>query len=443
MSKTDAQDGKPDAPRPTGKGNDTMAQAAPLQPEPAPIVACTISRDVQNFDLLIEDMEAELGETWGDLSFAEALAFFDQPDARTLEFVALAVDGEDESDLKRIAAIVTAARDRGIKVILIADQISPGALHQLLKLGAEDFVPYPLPDGALREAIMRLREPPRDEAPAALAPAPEVPGPAFRPKGDRDGVILPVHGLAGGTGSTTFAVNLGWELATIAKADPPRVCILDFDFQFGSVSTYLDLPRREVVFEILSDTANVDSDAFVQAMLTYNDRLHVLTAPADMLPLDFVTPEDIGRILAIAQANFDYVVIDMPKTIVQWTETVLTQAHVYFALLELDMRSAQNTLRLVRALKAEDLPHEKLRFALNRAPKFTDLSGKSRAKRLAESLSIDIEIQLPDGQRPVTQANDHGLPLAESAAKNPLRREIQKLARSLHDLNKAVEAGRK
>ena len=33
--------------------------------EAAPIVACTISRDVQIFDLLIEDMEILLGETWG------------------------------------------------------------------------------------------------------------------------------------------------------------------------------------------------------------------------------------------------------------------------------------------------------------------------------------------------------------------------------------------
>ena len=46
------------------------------QPEAAPIVACTSSRDVQNFDLLIEDMEATLGESWGSLGFAEALALF-------------------------------------------------------------------------------------------------------------------------------------------------------------------------------------------------------------------------------------------------------------------------------------------------------------------------------------------------------------------------------
>ena len=42
----------------------------------------------------------------------------------------------------------------------------------------------------------------------------------------------------------------------------------------------------------------------------------------------------------------------------------------------------------------------------------------------------------------MTQCNDHGLPLSENAAKNPLRRELQKLAKSIFDLNKAVETGK-
>jgi pilus assembly protein CpaE len=106
--------------------------------------------------------------------------------------------------------------------------------------------------------------------------------------------------------------------------------------------------------------------------------------------------------------------------------------------MEQDMRSAQNTLRVIRALKGEELPFEKLRYVLNRAPGGLDLSGKSRVKRMAESLDITIEVQLPDGGKAVTQAGDHGLPLAETAGKNPLRREIQKLAKSVHDVNQSV-----
>ena len=423
-----------------------MSSVATLQPEPAPIVACTVSRDVQNFEILIDDMEAELGEAWGDLSFDDALVFLDQPEARSLEFIAVAVDAEDEGDLGRIGDLIRAAKAHKVKVILVANQISPMALHQLMRLGAEDFVPYPLPEGALHDAIERVRTPEPEPVPVSAAqPAATEEAtatPTFKAKGDRQGVLLPVHGMAGGTGTSTFAVNLAWELATADPKSSARVCLLDLNFQFGSVATNLDLPRKDAIFEVLTDPQSQDSDTLIKSLQTFNDKLHVFTAPADMLPLDIISGEDLGRLIDMFLANFDFVVIDMPMTVVAWTEAVLTRAHVYFALLSLDLRAAQNILRFVRALKAEALPHEKLRYVLNRAPKFTDLSAKSRVKRMAESLDIAIEVQLPDGGSQVTQANDHGLPLAESAAKNPLRKEIQKLAKSLHDLNKAAEAGK-
>ncbi len=397
------------------------------QSDTTPIRACTISRDVQNFDLLIEDMEAALGEAWGDLGFSEALAFLGQDEAESLDFIALAMDEHDEQDLPLMNEIIRIAAARGIKSILIAEDVSPAALHQLLRTGADEFVPYPLPEGELQAAIERLHETP----PPAAAKVPRL------PEANADGgVILAVQGLAGGTGATTLAVNLAWELANVDKARPPQVCLLDLSLQFGSTATFLDLPRRDVVFEMWSDTERLDEDVFRQALMTFEDKLRVLTAPTDILPLDMIGPEDVSRVLELARRHFDYVIVDMPTTLVQWTETVLNLCQIYFATLELDMRSAQNCLRIKRALQAEDLPLEKLRYCLNRAPKFTDIGGRSRVKRLADSLEIGLELQLPDGGRAVSQSADHGLPLASTAAKNPLRREIAKLARSLHDLGR-------
>ena len=398
------------------------------QPETAAIVACTVSRDVQNFDLLIEDMEDALGESWGDLGFAEALAFFSQPEAEAMEFIALALDESDEENLVLMTEIITQAKARDIKVILIAEDVTPAALHSLLRQGADEFVPYPLPEGELTQAISRVRAGETAEA------EPEPAAPQLKAGAKKDGALLVVHGLAGGTGATTMAVNLAWELANVDKKNPPSVCLLDLDLQYGSVATFLDLPRREAVYEMLSDTENMDEEIFGQSLVTFEDRLQVLTAPAEMLPLDLITSEDVDRILDMARNQFDYVVVDMPSTLVQWSETVLSNAHVYFTMIELDMRCAQNALRFKRALQAEELPVEKLRYVLNRAPKFTDLNAKSRVKRMAESLDISIDLQMPDGGKPVTQANDHGLPLANSAPKSPLRREIAKLANSIHDL---------
>ncbi|SEN37150.1 pilus assembly protein CpaE [Loktanella fryxellensis] len=411
-----------------------MSSLAVFKSESPALVACTVSRDVQNFDLLIEDMEAALGERWGDLSFDDAVAFLRQPDASDLQFLALALDADDEKRLDVVIAVITAAKAHDIKVILITEDVSPTALHLLLREGGDEFVPYPLPEKELANAIERVL------APAAEVPA--TPEDTTRPKttGSHDGVLIAVHGMAGGTGATTFAVNLAWELAHVDKVATPRVCLLDLDLQFGTASTYLDLPRREAVLELLSDTDSMDSTSFLQALLPFNQKLHVLTAPTDMIPLDLITAADVSRVLEMARTNFDYVVIDMPSTMVEWSQTVLEAAHVYFATLELDMRSAQNTLRLKRTLQSEDLPFDKLRFVLNRAPGFTDLSGKARVKRLAESLGIAIEVQLPDGGKQVAQTCDHGTPLAMNAPKNPMRKEIVKLAASVHAVNQADAA---
>jgi len=394
------------------------------QTKEAGIDACAIARDVQAFDLLIEDMETELGERWGGLDFVDGLAYVNSPEATELEFIAVAVDQTDEEDLSDVIALIQAAAAARLKVILVAHDLSPTALHQLLRLGASDFAPYPLPEGALHDAIERMRKP----------ATPTIVHNGHSSEQYRNGAILPIFGLAGGVGSTMLAVNLAWELALQSEKSGLKVCLLDLDLQGGSVATYLDLPRREAIFELLSDSASMDSESFSQTMLSYNDKLDVLTAPADALPLEILTPEDVGIILKRATELYDFVVIDMPTTLVQWTETILQEADVFFAMMEMDMRSAQNALRFVRTLKAEDLPFEKVRYVMNYAPKFADMGGRARIKRLAENLNIEINLFFTDGGKQILHACDHGLPIAESAPKNPLRKEIAKLARSIFEL---------
>lgn len=427
-----------------------MSNVAIIETLPSALVACTISRNIEEFEILIDAMEETFGESWGDLPFADAQSFLNQTDSVALRFMVLAIGPKDEASLEQIAGFIAQGRARGLGIIITSGVTSPAMLHKVMRLGADDFLPYPLPDDAFDDAITRLEakfaaEQARLAAAAMVQAAPPPPAavatlPIFTPKGDRDGVILAVHGLAGGVGSSTLAVNLAHEMALICANDAARVCLLDFNFQFGNVATYFDLPRRDAVMDFLTDAALSDSDTLLGVMQTTKDGLHVLTSPSDMMPLEIVSPSDVGHILEIARLNFDYVIIDMPTTIVSWTEAVLNRAHVYFGLLELDLRSAQNVLRLLRALKAEGLPYEKLRYTLNRAPGFADLAAKARVRRMAESLDISIDLQLPDGGAAVSQANDQGLPLSVSAPKNALRREIQKLAKSLVDVNTAANA---
>jgi pilus assembly protein CpaE len=403
-----------------------MMRSAAKTIETAPLRACVVARDAGAFGQLAAELEVEMAGDWGFAGLDEGPGLLADPAAVEIELVVLAITADDASDLPLFAEIVRAAHELGHRLLLVTDGLSPMHLHELLAQGAGGFVPYPLPPGALAAAIARMT---RDAAP---------PPHYDRRQGDPDhrGVVLPVQGLSGGAGATTFAVNLAWELATVDRAAPPRVCLLDFDLQFGACATHLDLPRREAVVELLTQTATMDREVFEQALLPYRDRLSVLTAPADLVPLDLITPDDAARLVAMARSSFDYVVIDMPAAFVMWTETVLQAAHLYFALIELDLRSAQNVLRVIRALKAEDLPADRLRFVLNRAPSW---GGSSRIARMTESLDIALELRLPDGGHAVRDASDNGEPLAIGRKRNPLRREIARLAAQIHAVNREAE----
>lgn len=407
-----------------------MSSGLALHSEPAPIVACTVSSKVHHFGLLIEDMENELGEAWGDLGFDEARDFINALDIGTLEFIALAVREEDEADLGRVGEVIHAARAKKVAVILIPENLSTAGLRELLRLGADDFVPYPLAEGALHDAIekiARAKNPP--PAQVTQLPTPEVPATGQRLDGKS--AIFAVQNLAGGTGATTLAVNLAWELAHADKKNPPSVCVLDFDLQHGSVATYLDLPRRDIVLELLQDATSMESDGFKQALVSYEEKLAVFTTPAEIVPLDLIGPDEVTAVIDMAAEAFDIVIIDMPRTMVMWTETVLTRADVFFATLELDLRSAQNAMRFIKACRSEDLPLDKMHYVLNRAPGMTDLNGKNRMKKMADSLGVSFSTFLPDGGKPVMQACDNGETLAQVAKKNPLRREIVKLSDGL------------
>ena len=381
--------------------------------------AMVFSDNFTAMDSLAGDLDNEIdADRWVEVGNAEADEVFEEI-KRDETFVVLTLATDDPDEVKSCAELIRKATNAELMVLLVCGDVSSRTMHNVMRAGAVEFAPYPDPPGALQEAITRIRIA-RSQGGSLAA--------LGKSKTQRSGKIIGVYGVAGGVGASTFAVNLAWELSSLVRSEGRRVALYDFNFQYGSVATFLDVPRREAVYELVSEAGNLDQTALMQALSSYRDRLHVLTAPRDALPLDIVSPSDIDGILKLSRDAFDYIVVDMPQALMNWSEVVYTNADAFFAVMEMDMRSAQTMFAFIRTLKAEDMPLNKLHFLLNRAPGLTDLSGKTRAKRVAESLGIEFSHLLPDGGKQVVSCCDQGAPLAEVARNNPLRREIAKVA---------------
>ena len=330
------------------------------------------------------------------------------------KIVLLAIDREDDNGLDRAETFVADVTSCGALCILVVADLSTAAVHRLLRAGAADFAPFPLPDGALAQAVNRARMLQQTQQKATGS-------------GQR-GVILPVYHTAGGAGATTVAVNLAWEIHSEVKKSGRSTALIDLDFQYGACATFLDLPRRQAVFELLSNPSVADVSGLNAAMTSYRGEMSVLTSPPDAVPLDLVESGEIEEMLTIAANIFDFVVVDLPVALLSFSDRLLEGAHTFFNVMQLDMRNAQNAARFLRAAESEGMAIERISHVLNRAPSMLDLSAKNRAKQFERSLGIEFEHRIPDGAETVEAACDQGAPLAILARRNPVRAALKKMA---------------
>ena len=400
------------------------AQAANSLLRPAELRACTVSSDLSQFAELITEMESYIGEAWGDFQFSEASTFLAAPSSKNLEFIVLAIEPDDKTDLVSICSLIRQAKARNLATIVTAKDIPPAMLHHLMRSGARDFIPYPLPRNAFCTVINRLRNPPEPPQPIER-PSMATDYPIdFIAKDDRRGTLLAVQSASGGAGATTFASNLAWELILNAENHGKRICLMDLDFQLGNVASALDLEENPEVFDLLTSESPITSNDLLSATQVYGKSLHVLCGPDRVLPLEILTPEQMGHLLDLALMNFDYVIVDIPAYICVWTNAVLERAKHHFLIKTTETKSEKSSQRLLQAMQIEGLPTKNLRHVLNGDPDFTP-------PEFGESVTFSHNFSLPFGGSQIKEAMDNGEPLAEGLSKNPLRLELRRLARSL------------
>ncbi len=161
----------------------------------------------------------------------------------------------------------------------------------------------------------------------------------------QDARIIAVVNQKGGVGKTTTAVNLAASLAASERA----TLLVDLDPQANATSAFGIVDPEQQLYDVLC------GDAALRAatLPTELSHLHVLAAGPDLsgAEIELVTVEDreqqLGRALADARADYDFIIIDCPPSLGMLTLNALAAADSVLIPLQCEYYALEGLARLI------------------------------------------------------------------------------------------------
>lgn len=371
-----------------------------------------------------------------DLSAAEAIERLRDPLAPPADLVLFApgTRGEILRPVAQELAELAVHRAGGLVVLLAAGQSHGLTLAPSAEVITLDALP------AKREPVKKTGLLARlFNRPAARTPEPEAePVPAASSVPLR---LITFQGLAGGAGGTTLASLLA---AEIAATNPElRVLLIDLDLQFGQIGAYLDLREDGRITDLYSGFSKLDVEAFRACLRPVGERLSLLTAPPEILPLDALDPRKMLKFLNLARQSADVVILDLPHALPDWLDPIWREADLMIWVAEPGIRSS-HAFRRMKAL-TEGLAFDPRRSEvwLNRVPprpKREEAEHLESLRRAFGKLNVEL---LPEGGDAIRYVQIQGSSPLEAAAGSALVHGVRKQAQRLSPrLKPAAQAAR-
>ena len=244
--------------------------------------------------------------------------------------------------------------------------------------------------------------------------------------------VLTVFGAKDGIGKTTFAVNLAVELSRRGN----KVVLLDYDMQFGDVTSFLGMNVKESIVELLEEEGNPHIDTIRQYMSMHLSGVSFLPAPLSPENHAAVSVDQADRIISILRMYYDYVVVDTPAGLNDISMMCIDSATLAFLFTTGDIPMIRNTRKCLSILQMiSDL--EKIRVIVSR-----DKKNRIKTEEIAKALSANIWKTLPDDEKAVCMAADQGNPLVKEKHGCRLSKKIREIASEI-DVDDSVKKKRR
>lgn len=310
-----------------------------------------------------------------------------------------------ESELDALSA---RAADGLPAILVIGQEGNPQQMRRAMKLGAKDFIGLAVESDELVRCVRQVAGESRRVA------IPKATGPAS---------LIAVLNSKGGSGASFVASSLSHAFAHDLKQN---VALIDLDLQFGVQDLCQDLKPRTSLLSALGRVDQLDAVALEGCMGRHASGLRLLGEYDGALPLAWEVPQpSLERLLKLATASYDQVVIDLPRQIDPLTSTALTSATVVCLVMNQSLIHLRDTKRMLKILTSDlGIPRAHLRIVVNRY----QADSTVNLRDIQSATEIEHLIQIPNDYRRASESMNLGVPLITKSPGAPITRSFADMA---------------
>lgn len=316
------------------------------------------------------------------------------------------LDPRDRNDMGALERIMV-TRAAGLPVIVISGELSEASAREFMRLHVSDWCPRRAVETDLMQACERalFAQHSHDRATEAACYA-----------------FIPA---AGGVGNTTLAIQSAFLLARKARQFQ-SACLVALDFQSSAVADYLDLTPNLQLEEVVSNPDRLDEQLMEVMLSRHETGLAILAAENSLRDFASVGADLVTRMLDMASAKFDNIVIDMPRVWLPWSADVLTGCDRVFIVAEMTVPGLRAARRLLDAIGEKCGDDVELSVLVNRCrPRLIGGGINSLRRSDAEEMfGAQLGGFVYEDYRLVREAIDRGVPLYEIDKSNRIDKDL-------------------
>ena len=282
-------------------------------------------------------------------------------------------------------------------ILLLCPNRSAETLISAMRAGVREVLPSLASKKELLDAIERAKK----RIPVARIEKPR-------------GKILAFLSCKGGSGATFLATNLGYALAVEMEK---KVLLIDLDLQYGDASFFMSSVKGVLtVAEVAMQLDRLDARFLAASSIEIAPNYSLLPAPEDAERAIEITPEHIANLLNVAVQSYDYVIIDLERSIDAVSMKALDRADVIFPVLQAMVPHVRDTQKVLRVFRMLGYPDSKVRLVSNRSVKGMDIS----VKKMADTLGVGIYRYVPNDFINASASVNQGLSIIKLAPECPV-----------------------